>query len=410
MKERSWKLLIEFIINHELDHMTKFPMGKVARIASIVLGVAMFASVALPASAATIDELLVQIAALQAQLLALQGASVATSCNFTMNLSMGMSNSQVMDLQKFLNSHGAMVSASGAGSPGMETNYFGARTKTAVMAWQDMNAASVLAPAGLTSGTGFWGSFSRAYANTLCGAVVVVPPGTTLPAATGGLSVSAGTQPAASLAPESAARVPFTNFTVTAGSQDATFNSVVVERQGLGADAVFDSVVLVDDTGAQVGNSKTLNSDHRATLGASVVIKAGTSRTFTVTGNMVADNSTRAGQVISLAVVAVNASGPVSGSFPIVGASHTVNATLDIGSVTMSRGAYDPGSALTKEVGLTSYNFSSVKVTASSNEDMYLRSVRWNQTGSAAASDLVNLVTLVDAVFFPPTISSYCKY
>ncbi|HEY4482888.1 MAG TPA: hypothetical protein VI953_01810 [Candidatus Paceibacterota bacterium] len=413
MKGRVWKLLIEIIINHELDYMTKTSMGKVARIASIVLGVAMFATVALPASAATIDDLLAQIAALQAQLLAMQGGSTSTSCNFTMNLSMGMQNSQVMDLQKYLNAKGATVSLTGAGAPGQETSYFGARTKAAVMVWQNMHAAQVLAPAGLSGGTGFWGMFSRTYANTTCGGVVTPPPGQNpppVPPATGGISVSAAAQPANSLAPESAARVPFTNFTVTAGAQDATLNSVVVERQGLGADAAFDSVVLIDETGAQVGNSKTLNSDHRATIGENVVIKAGTSRTFTVAGNMVADNSGRAGQVASLALVAVNASGSVSGSFPIVGATHTINATLDIGTVTMGRGSYDPGSALTKEVGVVGYNFSSVRVTAGSNEDMYLRSIRWNQTGSAAPSDLANLTTVVDGVSYSTVISSDSKY
>src|SRR3989344_3255866 len=329
--------------------MKSYLQNGVVRFASVAIGVAMLLSVAAPVAAATVDDLLAQIAQLQAQLLAMQSSS-STSCNFTINLKMGTSHSEVKQLQMFLNTHGAQVASVGAGSPGNETMYFGGLTKAAVVRWQNMNASSVLVPAGLTAGTGFWGAFSRAYANSLC--TVSTGGGTTggtttPPPATGGISVAAGTQPANSLAvahaTTPAAKVPFTRFTVTAGSQDATFNSVVVERTGLGTDSNFDSIVLLDDNDTQIGISKTLQSDHRVTIGDKVTIKAGTSMTFTIAGNMIAAGS--AGQVVSLSAVTVNASGPVSGSFPIVGASHTINTSLSIGSVTMARGAFDPGSA-----------------------------------------------------------------
>src|SRR3989344_5411907 len=241
----------------------------VVRFASVAIGVAMLFSVASPAMAVTIDELLAQIAVLQAQLLALQaGSSTSMSCNFTMNLSMGMSNSQVMDLQKFLNSHGAQVAGSGAGSPGSETMYFGSLTKAAVTRWQNINAASVLTPLGLNAGTGFWGPSSRAHANSMC--TVVTPGPVTPPPATGSATVTAGAQPANGLAPESAARVPFTKFTVTAGAAAVTLNSGEVERTGLMDDDAVDSVVLLDQNGMQIGISKTLNSNHRTTVGEAV--------------------------------------------------------------------------------------------------------------------------------------------
>ncbi|PIW52719.1 MAG: hypothetical protein COW17_06630, partial [Sulfurimonas sp. CG12_big_fil_rev_8_21_14_0_65_36_1453] len=52
----------------------------------------------------------------------------------TSTLKQGMSNSQVMELQQNLNGAGFTVSTTGAGSVGMETSYFGIKTKTAVMA------------------------------------------------------------------------------------------------------------------------------------------------------------------------------------------------------------------------------------------------------------------------------------
>nr|MBP6905040.1 peptidoglycan-binding protein [Candidatus Paceibacterota bacterium] len=57
-------------------------------------------------------------------------------------LKMGMTSSQVMSLQQALNSHGFLVSTTGAGSPGMESMYFGAKTKAAVMAYQSAKGLS----------------------------------------------------------------------------------------------------------------------------------------------------------------------------------------------------------------------------------------------------------------------------
>src|SRR6185369_14516698 len=96
-------------------------------------------------------------------------------------------------------------------------------------------------PAGCTSNVGF----SPTTGMSCAGA------GTTLPTG-GSLMVTAGTQPANSLAPHSATRVPFTNVTLTAGSSDVTVSSITVQRSGLAQDAVFTGVVLLDQaTGLQ---------------------------------------------------------------------------------------------------------------------------------------------------------------
>src|SRR3989344_5211955 len=54
----------------------------------------------------------------------------------TGTLKMGSTGSQVMSLQQTLNANGYLVSSVGAGSPGLESSYFGAKTKAAVMAFQ----------------------------------------------------------------------------------------------------------------------------------------------------------------------------------------------------------------------------------------------------------------------------------
>ncbi|MCH7529803.1 peptidoglycan-binding protein, partial [Patescibacteria group bacterium] len=275
---------------------------------------------------AQINSLLVTIQALQAQLAVLSGGGGGgtTACSFTRDLTLEVSGSDVTCLQDYLTGTGHFTFSGGS------TGYFGPITRSAVAAWQAAN--NVSPPAG------YFGPISRAKYSSIAG--TTGGDGTTLPPATGtGLSVGGAVQPAASLAPDSAARIPFTNFTVTAGSDGAVImDSVLVRRTGLSANAVFSGIVLLDENGIQLGTSKTLNSLNEAKVGEAVTIPAGTTRRFTIAGNMASDNSTRDGQVASLTVVGINTSAIVSGTLPITGASHTINASLVIGSVTADRG------------------------------------------------------------------------
>lgn len=380
------------------------------------------------AHAATVEELQAQIqnllsliAGLQVQLAAVQGGTPVTACTFTRNLFMGVSGDDVQCLQRYLNSAGHTVASSGVGSPGNETKYFGSLTKAAAIKWQNANAASVLTPLGLGAGTGYWGNSSRSHYSALVAAAppVVTPPGTppvvvppgVIPAPAGTLKVEAGSHPAASLFPTNATRLPFTQLKFTAPlDQDVTVTSLVVERTGLANDSAFGGVVLVDENGVQLGIAKTLNSVHQATLTEDFVVKAGQSRTMTLAGNASTDNTNYTGQIAYLSLVSVNTTVPVSGSLPVTGVGHTVNASLTIGSVTMVRGSLDPGSTQTKRVGTTGYTFSAVKLTAGSAEKVFLKSIRWNQTGSVAGSDLSSIKTYVDSVGYDHTISADGKY
>jgi hypothetical protein len=167
----------------------------------------------------------------------------------------------------------------------------------------------------------------------------------------------------------------------------------------------------LDENGMQIGDSKTFNSNHQAIVGTPFVVKAGTSKVLTIAGNMAAAATVQAGQVASLTVVGVNTNGAtVSGVLPLTGAAHTINATLTLGSVTTAISSYDPSTTATKEIGTTNYKFSGLRVTAGSAEKLRLWSVRWYQSGSAGASDLANVMTYVDGVAYPVTVSSDGKY
>jgi hypothetical protein len=97
--------------------------------------------------------------------------TVATSITtrFTTPLTISSTGEEVRRLQQFLNANGFTVATTGAGSPGNESTYFGARTKDAVIRFQNAHRATILTPLGISQGTGYWGSATIALANSMLG-------------------------------------------------------------------------------------------------------------------------------------------------------------------------------------------------------------------------------------------------
>jgi len=91
-----------------------------------------------------------------------QTTSTVPLCEINRTLQIGSQGEDVRCLQRYLNWAGYTIAASGSGSPGNETTYYGMLTSAAVAKWQDTNALTVLTPIGLTHGTGFFGSMSFA--------------------------------------------------------------------------------------------------------------------------------------------------------------------------------------------------------------------------------------------------------
>ncbi len=86
----------------------------------------------------------------------------------TKDLRLTMNDPEIVHLQQVLNASGfATVSVVGAGSKGSETSYFGLKTQQAVIKFQEAFASEILAPIGLTQGTGFVGAKTRAKMNEL---------------------------------------------------------------------------------------------------------------------------------------------------------------------------------------------------------------------------------------------------
>lgn len=94
-------------------------------------------------------------------------SSTADAFTFNRMLTVGMEGQDVLELQKILNSdEKTQVAGEGAGSPGNETVYFGARTLQAVKRFQNLHAQDILNPVGLTEGTGFVGSSTIMFLNS----------------------------------------------------------------------------------------------------------------------------------------------------------------------------------------------------------------------------------------------------
>lgn len=395
---------------------TRLKVSAIAAVTTIAVS-GVFAIAPQLVKAVTIDELMAQIANLQAELKALQGGGSAstgtgTGLKLTSVIEPGSRGQNVTDLQTALKTDSSVY------PEGLVTGFYGSLTTKAVQRFQ---AKYSIVSSGTPSTTGYGrvGPRTMAKLNEVFGGTSTAggtgtggtgtggtggTTGTTTTTTTAGsgLTVSAATQPSETLAPESAARLPFVKITLTAANDgDVTVKSLTIRRDGLGDDAVFAGVLLLDEDGTQIGLEKTLNSNHQTSLNQAFVVKKGTSKTLTVAGNMATSLDSYAGQVVKLTVVAVDAgSAAVAGSLPISGNGMTVNGTLTLGSATITRGAMDPGSDATKEVGTTAYTFASVKLTAGSSEDLLLKSMRWDQTGSVSDSDMKNLKIVVGSTAY----------
>lgn len=163
--------------------MTTIAKDIAAKLAVAVVAVAMALAAFAPAAQAQtteelqamINDLLAQVAALQAGGDSMTSSSDVCPFTWTRDLSSGSTGADVMSLQKFLNSDAdTRVAATGAGSMGMETEYYGPATAAAVSKFQVKYRAEILSPAGLVNPTGYFGPSTRTKANGLCVSAPVV--------------------------------------------------------------------------------------------------------------------------------------------------------------------------------------------------------------------------------------------
>jgi len=133
-----------------------------------------------PISSMSVEELKAEIARITNLIAQLQAewakmvsgvSDKITGCtikSFARTLQLGSMGEDVKCLQIILNKDPqTQVAQKGVGSPGRETNYFGALTKAAVMKFQEKYAAQILTPWGLSKGNGLVGKTTRAKLNEI---------------------------------------------------------------------------------------------------------------------------------------------------------------------------------------------------------------------------------------------------
>lgn len=334
---------------------------------------------------------------------------------FDKNLMAGSLGDDVLYLQKILNINPeTQIADGGAGSPGNETKFFGSRTRRAVMKFQAFYGDEVLGPLNLSEPTGLVGPKTRQKLNEIIEEIhEEITPDPLPPAAAGSLIIMETIQPPNSLAPNGAARIPFIKITLKAGtSSPAIINSFKVQRTGLAGDSVLNSVALLDEDESRIGAVKPLDLNHMAEIGERIIINSGETRTFTVAGNVSNDLLNFSGKTVGLSIEKIyteNAENSITGNFPIVGAMHTINPSINIGTAMLKVDSKRASSTI-RDIGIGSYVFSSIIAEAGSEEDLKIKFIKWRLSGTALKTDVSNISTEIDNKDYPAKISADGKY
>ena len=304
-------------------------------------------------------------------------------------LKQGMTNADVMTLQTVLNmAADTQVAATGAGSAGQETMYFGSRTKAAVVKFQQKYASEILTPLGLTAGTGYAGSATLAKVNAiLAGNTNNNNNNNNNNQGSGPVTVSlASDTPAAGYLVASQATADLAHFTFMG---NGTVSSVQLQRTGISNNSVFDNVYLYDGN-ARLSDAASINSTGVVTFNALGLMVNG-SKTISVKADV---NSSASGQTAGVTLTGYSVSGAamttanVAGNIMSIASSSGVLGTLTVGTNTVT------GSP-TVDAGATQYTLWSAPITIGTHS-MWLKSLAFRYIGSAPNDALTNVKLYVD--------------
>ena len=362
---------------------------------------------------------------------------------FNTNLKLGSTGNDVKYLQIFLNSD----PATSVGNAGSETTYFGSMTQAAVVKFQNKYASEVLTPYGLSAGTGFFGTSSRAKANAMIGSVTTTTP-TTLPAgctSTTGFSTTTGQRcdsgvsvvlptgctstagfspvtgercdsgavvsgtpttgagmtvavasgsPTGTTLVEKQAIAPLAKYTlVNSDSVEAKITKVELQRTGVSGDTTLKNVYLYDgDTrltdAATISQGKvTFNNPNGV-----IVIPAGTSKVITVVSDI--DTGT-SGQTVGVSLTGLTANVDIKSTMPVTGGIQTIaNAAL----AGVAVGVVTPGPGSTSiDAGTSNYTIFSAPLTITTR-NVNLKGVSFKMIGSIPTDALENIQLYVNGV------------
>lgn len=363
-------------------------------IIATIAALALVASIAPQANAATIEELLAQLAALQTQLAALQAGqtggtttgTVPSACvgvSFTRNLTIGSTGNDVKCLQQILNATGFTVAATGAGSPGMETTYFGNLTLAAVKSYQ---ASKGFTPANQV------GPLTKQALNAYLAGGTPGTPGTT-PVQTGPISAVLSFDNPASTSlvnSQATANLLKVNFT---GS--GTISSVTLQRSGISDQNTLSNVYLFEgDTRITDGYSFNTNGTLTMT-GLSIPVSG--SKVITVKAD-VYSQATQTASSVAVALTGYTANGVASAANVMGNTMQIVTGTPATASFTAAASVSVPDVTGTGiNAGTNGYRFWSAPLQVNTRA-LQLRAANFRIIGSADYNAISNVRLYVDGI------------
>lgn len=270
--------------------------------------------------------------------------SSASCSQFSRDLTLGSTGSDVQALQKLLNANGARIASSGPGSAGNESTYFGALSQAALAKWQAAN--------GVSPAAGYFGPLTRAAlaSSGACGSGSTSGGGTsgggTSGGSTGGstpvqsgptsLQITALDKGGFAAIPLKISGMNMGRFAFTAGKNDAVIEGLTIGRSGAGDKDDFDDVWIVAD-GVKHGSERSIVSGDTATFtflnDDFIVIPAGKTVTVSIMASF--DDTVTAGKYNLLSLIAIDTDASLGTSFPLEGIT-TTTSTQEATTVTIT--------------------------------------------------------------------------
>jgi hypothetical protein len=306
-----------------------------------------------------------------------------TNCSyvFNTNMKLGMRNADVMNLQKVLNMDArTQVSASGVGSAGQETMYFGNATFAAVKKFQSLN--------GVAPVSGYAATLTRGVLNQICTTTGNTSTSTSSNVNVNGVNVASQNIPVGVLAAGQAG-AKLADFVVNA---NGTVTNVTLQRTGISTNASLPNVYLYDGV-TRITDASSVNSGGYITFNApSGLFTVNGSKTLTVRADIA---GTAGGQTLGVAMTGLTLMGatsstPVSSVGPLFSVASAVAA-----NVTFSGSNVATNPSLT--IPRTNYSVWNTGVNVSTN-NVNLKALTLEVIGSIPNEALSNVKLMVDGV------------
>ncbi len=322
---------------------------------------------------------------LGASFAAAQVTTTSSCYQFERNLRVGNTGADVKALQQTLNANGFTVAAAGhAGSAGMETSYFGNATKNALIKWQEANAATTLAPWGLTSGTGFFGATSRAEMNK-CAPGTPTTPGTGT--VSGAVSVSLASVQPNNVLVQNSVNATLANFNF---SGTGIVTGVKLNRIGVSNYDSVSNVYLYDtNTGARLTDGMTMLSNGTVSfVNGMGLFTVNGSRSITVKADIAATTS---GQSIGVALTGFTLSGSAEAAVSGLNGPALPVGSADIVSVKLAT-----TTSVASKIDAGRQNVVFWEATSETSKDSYMSGAIFSFIGSAPYTAFSNVKLYVD--------------